>query len=96
MRTGHRHSEHAIPAPRRVGLALCCLVAAGALAAGCGGSTGAAAPAGARHATLTKSTTTSTTTTTTTVPANLPACGSRRDPFDPSDSPPPAGSPAIC
>ncbi len=48
-------------------------------------------PSSSAHA----STTTSSTTTTT-KPASIPACGSTRDPFDPTNTPPPAGSPAIC
>ena len=38
----------------------------------------------------------SSSTTTTTKPASIPACGSTRDPYDPTLTPPPPGSPAIC
>lgn len=61
------------------------------IAAGCE-SLASAAPSNL-PAGLTGSTTPSKTTTATT---ELPQCGASRDPLDPSGSPPPAGSPAIC
>jgi len=96
---------HAEPVRRRAGIVSCCLMAVGLAAAACGSATGAGVPAhGTRSkAALTRASTTrvatpsttTTTTTTTTIP-NLPTCGSPRDPFDPTGSPPPAGSPALC
>jgi hypothetical protein len=86
-----------LPARRRVGAALCGLVAAGALVAACGGGGGAAVQNHGGHDALARANSTSTSTTTTsTTTVTLPACGSLRDPFDPSDTPPPAGSPALC
>ena len=68
----------------------------GSLAAGCGGAD--AASGGASNGVSGKLLTSTqhgsgTSTTSTTALAN---CGSNRDPFDPTGSPPPAGSPAIC
>ena len=75
------------------------LLVAGLLVTGCGGSGGGAAsgpspavPARPDAAVVVHHSASSTVTTTTT----LPACGSLRDPFDPTGAPPPAGSPAIC
>ena len=73
---------------RRVGAICGCLLVVG-LAAGCQADADTAAPSHDPHVILTKSTAPTTTTT-------LPGCGSPRDPFDPTGSPPPAGSPAIC
>lgn len=73
------------------------LVLAGVLA-GCGA--GDLASPAANHSgtgTLTRTTgSTSTTTTTTPGSASLPECGAARDPFDPTGSPPPVGSAAVC
>jgi hypothetical protein len=84
------------PARRRSKLlgALGGLLVTGALIAGCGGAgTAGASRAGSdrlvsntRHDAGTSATT----------PTSLPACGSNRDPFDPTGSAPPPGSPAIC
>lgn len=75
--------------------------------AGCDGG-GQAAFRHAGNAVLVKTTTRTSASkprTTTTVPRSepgpasapsLPECGSVRDPFDPTDSPPPPGSAAIC
>lgn len=85
---------------RRVAAVAAGLGLVGAVAAGCGTAQGGAAGPGSGaqmpHAALTAAGSTTTTTTTTTSPASLPACGSLRDPFDPTGSPPPAGSPALC
>jgi len=74
------------------------LLLAGVVATGCGGTSGPAP--GARpapspgaalvHATSSRPAPTTSTSTT------LPQCGATRDPFDPTNSPPPPGSPAIC
>jgi len=84
----------------QVGTVLCALLVAGAVAGGCGGSQQSGAGGGTRQgvtvrgaapapsAALSKSTATTTTT--------MPQCGSSRDPFDPTNSPPPPGSPALC
>jgi hypothetical protein len=76
----------------------------GALAAGCGGAGAASDPGtGNGGAALTSAQhDTSPSTTPTTGPSKtssstaLPSCGSNRDPLDPTGSPPPAGSPALC
>jgi hypothetical protein len=65
----------------------------GALAAGCGGAGSASGgDSGSKLLASTRHTSASGTTTTTAVQT----CGSNRDPFDPTGSAPPAGSPAIC
>lgn len=61
----------------------------GGLAVGCGAASAASGGGGGKL--LSSSHQTSTTSTTA-----LASCGSNRDPFDPTASPPPAGSPAIC
>jgi hypothetical protein len=85
---------------RRTLMHLVAVLVAGILTASCSVSPSAAPPTTTRPPTQVaggKTTTTSTTTTTTTTqPGPLPGCGSPRDPLDPTDSPPPAGSPADC
>lgn len=66
--------------------AIVVLLTLGVFGAGWGAAAASGAPA--HHSTHT---TTSSTTTTT-----LPACGATRDPFDPTNAHPPAGSPAVC
>lgn len=75
---------------RRICAAACSLLMVGVIAAGCG--SGSASQVPPPHATLTRVRIHSSTTTSTT----LASCGSTRDPFDATDSPPPPGSPAIC
>jgi hypothetical protein len=86
---------------RRTLMHLVALVFAGVLTASCSVSPSAAPPTttqppGQVTGGKTATTSTTTTTTTTTQPGPLPGCGSPRDPLDPTDSPPPAGSPADC
>ena len=95
------------PVARRPLAAVALVAASGLLAAGCQGS---AAPSTARLRARTVATVASPTpTTSVTSPEGsspsapkaeaartLPGCGALRDPFDPSASPPPPGSPAIC
>jgi hypothetical protein len=71
---------------------------AGVLTASCSSSPSAAPPTTTQpQGQVAKGTTSPTsTTTTTTQPGALPECGSQRDPLDPNDSNPPAGSPANC
>jgi hypothetical protein len=83
---------------RRVGTAIGGLLLAGLIGTGCGAAAGngPAASGSARHfAPVAGSSAKASATTTTTTPA-LPACGSLRDPFDPTLTPPPAGSVALC
>lgn len=47
-------------------------------------------------ATVSASTTTTSPVTHAGTARTLPTCGALRDPFDPADTPPPAGSPARC
>lgn len=75
---------------------------AGALAAGCGAG-GAAAPSHAPSPAPVIRTVSTVPTPTSAPPSakkagapTLAECGSLRDPFDPSATPPPAGSPARC
>ena len=78
----------------RTVVAVCGLLLAGGIAAGCGGGGGAAAPTTSpAHETATQATvpTTAPTTTTTSMPAQ---CGSPRDPLDPTNAPAP--SPPAC
>lgn len=77
------------------------LAIAGLIATGCGQAGGSAAPQrGTRGhlaaATTAGTTTTTTAATTTTTTKALANCGATRDPFDPTNAPPPAGSPALC
>jgi hypothetical protein len=72
--------------------AVAALPMAGLLAAGC---TSHPAASGSAKAVVTSAKSTTTTTTAPTSAA-APECGSTRDPFDPTDSPAPAGSPARC
>ena len=97
------------PAARR-SLACAALVAASGLLAGCQGA--AAPSTAKLHAqtVATVSTTTpaskaagtpsgtaaGTPASKAKVPSTLPSCGAARDPFDPSATPPPSGSPALC
>jgi hypothetical protein len=74
---------------RLVALALC---AGGLLAAGCGTAAAPGTAGTTNRLVVHKASHAATTTTSTT----LPPCGSTRDPLDPTHSPPPAGSPAIC
>ncbi len=86
-------------ARRQLTVGLLGLLTSAGILAGCGTGVGAPAPTrpNAVLVKTTKPTTPSTTTTTTTpVSTSLPECGSGRDPFDPTGSPPPAGSAAIC
>ena len=76
------------------------LLAAGLLITSCSGAGQAVAPTPHPHVVLTRAprarTGASTSTTTSTTTTEVPDCGSLRDPFDPTDAAPPAGSPAIC
>jgi nitrous oxide reductase accessory protein NosL len=83
---------------RRITMGLVAALLAGVISASCGSSPSAAPPATTQPpAQVTKGTTgTTSTTTTTTNPGPLPSCGSQRDPLDPTEAPPPAGSPANC
>jgi hypothetical protein len=84
-------------AGRRWVAAVCGLVVAGAVAAGCGGGSGSSTPpASPAQVTATQHVTSTPAVvppagTTTTLPAQ---CGSPRDPLDPTNTPPP--SPAAC
>lgn len=78
---------------RRVLGSIGAVLAIGALAAGCGGGTTASGANSTRQLLSSARQETGSTTTSTTA---LPSCGSNRDPFDPTGSPPPAGSPAVC
>lgn len=83
-------------------VAMAALVIAGSLLAGCQDSaTPTTTLSGARTvATVSKSQSTSPTTAAgrngVKKATALPECGALRDPFDPNDTPPPAGSPARC
>lgn len=66
----------------------------GALAGGCGGS--GAVSGGSDTGKVLTSTQHDARASTTTSTTALPNCGSNRDPFDPTGSPAPAGSPAVC
>jgi hypothetical protein len=84
---------------RRTLLSVAAILAAGTLTASCSGSGPSAAPPVTTlpPGQVAKGTTATTaTTTTTTQPGPLSPCGSTRDPLDPTDAGPPAGSPAIC
>ncbi len=73
-------------------LAVVALGAGALLAAGCSASAPPpASVSGTTHLVAHHTKATSSTTTTTLAP-----CGSTRDPLDPTNSPPPAGSVAIC
>ncbi len=80
---------------RRSLVAMCGVLMAGGIAAGCGGGSGvASAPSSTAHETATQGTaaaTAPTTTTTTSLPAQ---CGAPRDPLDPTNTPAP--SPPAC
>ena len=80
---------------RRSLVAVCGVLLAGGIAAGCGGGSGtASAPSSPAHETATQGaggTATAPTTTTTSMPAQ---CGSPRDPLDPTNAPAP--SPPAC
>lgn len=69
------------------------LLSIAALAAGCGG---AGAASGGNSSGLVLTSTQHEAKASTTPTTALANCGSNRDPFDPTGSPPPAGSPAIC
>lgn len=94
-------AQAGVPRRRLIG-AVTGLLLIGTLAAGCGGA-GAASGAGGGAKVLTSAQhSASTSTTPSTGPSKtssstaLPSCGSNRDPFDPTGSTPPAGSPALC
>jgi len=79
---------------RRVIGAVSGILLIGALAAGCGGAgTATGGSASRNELTSTRHEASASTTTSTTA---VQPCGSNRDPFDPTASPPPAGSAAIC
>jgi len=70
------------------------VVLVGVLAAACGsGGTSANAPSGVASG---RGSTTTTVPTTGTPSTTLPSCGATRDPLDPTNTGPPAGSPATC
>ncbi len=85
---------------RRLGLVMGSMLLAGLATIACTTSGGAAGKGGATGVLTASSTpaTTSTTgpTPTTTTSTTLADCGATRDPFDPTNSPPPAGSAANC
>lgn len=81
-------------ARRRLISAVGAVLLLGALTAGCGGADAASGNGGAiKSLTSAQHETSASSTTPTTA---ISDCGSNRDPFDPTASPPPAGSPAIC
>jgi len=91
---------------RRLGVLASALVFAGLATSACGTSGEAADRSGSASGSLAAAPTSTTTTvpttksTTTTVPTTtsttLASCGATRDPFDPTNAGPPAGSPAVC
>lgn len=85
--------------PGRLALALGAASLAGALAAGCTAhntASGSKKPTAPAVVTSSKASGAATTTTTTPKAAIVPECGSTRDPFDATNTPAPAGSPAHC
>ncbi len=76
------------------------VLAVAGLTLGACGSRSAVGSRGAEHASLTAASSATTTTkpptTTSTTSTTLPSCGATRDPFDPTNAPPPAGSLAVC
>jgi len=82
----------------RLRIALGTLMVLGALTAGYvfAGKGGSPSPSHSSVVGATSVTTTTVAPTTTTTHVSLANCGSPRDPFDPTNAGPPAGSPAIC
>ncbi|MGH9110468.1 MAG: hypothetical protein ACRDY3_13595 [Acidimicrobiales bacterium] len=101
-RGGQRVGQHGTAARRpraRAGrrmLALCALPVAGLVMAACGAGGGSAAPSSSGHRPTPAVVASTRSTTPTTTTSSVPECGTTRDPFDPTDSPAPAGSPAHC
>jgi len=82
----------------RLRIAFGTFVVLGALTAGYF-TAGTSASSSPSHASLVAATTVTTTTlapATSTTTVSLPNCGAGRDPFDPTNSPPPANSPTNC
>jgi ABC-type glycerol-3-phosphate transport system substrate-binding protein len=71
------------------------VVLVGLLAAACGSGGGSASPP-AGVPSSGNETTTTTQPVTSTTSGTLAPCGATRDPLDPTDAGPPAGSPAVC
>jgi hypothetical protein len=84
-------SERSVSKLRRArwAAAVFTVAAAGGLVAGCGGSPAASS---ATHSAVLTSSRTPRATRTSSKQVTLPQCGAARDPFDPTDSAPPAGA----
>jgi len=72
------------------------VVLVGVLASACGSGGGSASPPAGVPSSGSGSTTTTTQPAASSTSSTLPACGATRDPLDPADTGPPAGSPAGC